>query len=297
MSDHDIAFIDLRFQGLAEQACAGLVPTRTGFILVDCGPASTLENLLGGLAGRGLDLSKLHAILLTHIHLDHAGAAGAIAAMAPTARIYVHGEKGAPHLIAPEKLLNSVRRLYGDAFENLLGEMRPIPAAQVKPLSGGETLTIDGRAIEVIPTPGHAWHHLAYADSETRIVFTGDCAGLREPGAPDVVPYTPPPDIDLEAMHASIERLRAARPSALLLSHFGFVHQPLEHLDIFQRGLVEWSEIARPLASGPLDLQQAGEQFKRLVCPGGKHQFQATTDLAHCGQGLVRYWRKKLQPA
>lgn len=297
MPDHDIAYLDLHFQGLVEQACAGVVPTRTGFVLVDCGPSSTLAHLLRGIAARGLDITSLRAILLTHIHLDHAGAAGSLAEMVPGAQVYVHGEKGAPHLKQPEKLLNSVRRLYGDAFEDLLGEMRPIPEPRVTGLAGGETLMIDGRRLEAIATPGHAWHHLAYVDAETRIVFTGDSAGLREPGAPDVLPYTPPPDIDLEAMYASVERLRAARPSALLLAHFGFVDEPLQHLEMLTRGLMEWSEIARPIAAESLELEQAGELFKQRVCPDGKHQFSATTDVAHCGQGLVRYWRKKSQAA
>ncbi len=291
MPDCDIACIDLHLQGHAEQACAGLIPTRTGYILVDCGAESTLARLQEGIAALGLEPAGLRAIMLTHIHMDHAGAAGALAELVPEAPVYVQGEKGAPHLKRPERLLNSARRLYGPAFDELMGGMRPVGERQVRELGGGEKLLIDGRRLEVIATPGHAWHHLAYADAETGIVFTGDSAGLREPGAAEVLPYTPPPEIDLESLRASIERLRAARPRALLLTHFGFVDEPEEHLEKFSRGLAEWSEIARPIAAGPLDLVPAGELFKLRVCPDGRHPFSATTDVAHCGQGLVRYWR------
>jgi len=297
MSETDIGLIDLNYRGMAEQVCSAVVPTRTGFVLVDCGPSITMEALLEGVANYGLSLAELRAILLTHIHLDHAGAAGALAARVPEAQVFVHGRNGAPHLKEPEFLLLSAGRLYGGRLEALFGGMEPVPARQVVELAGGEALTVDGRRIDVLATPGHASHHLAYMDAETKVLFAGDAAGLREPGSEDPAPYTPPPDIDLVAWRESLERMRAARPVALLLTHFGGFGNPGEHLDVFERRLMEWAEIAKPIAESELTLEEAGREFVNRVSGAGHRVFEAISNPAHCGQGLVRYWRKLALPA
>jgi glyoxylase-like metal-dependent hydrolase (beta-lactamase superfamily II) len=175
--------------------------------------------------------------------------------------------------------------------------MEAVEGRQVVELAGGEALSVDGRRIEVLATPGHASHHLAYMDAETKVLFAGDAAGLREPGSTDAAPYTPPPDIDLAAWRESLERMRAARPAALLLTHFGMFGDPGEHLDVFERRLMEWAEIAKPIAESELSLEEAGRDFVNRL-GGTRHRvFEAISDPAHCGQGLVRYWRKLALPA
>jgi glyoxylase-like metal-dependent hydrolase (beta-lactamase superfamily II) len=297
MFDSDIGILDLNYLGLRKQICAGVVPTRSGFALVDCGPGVTLNRLQEGLTDLGLALSHLHSILLTHIHLDHAGGAGTLARLAPQAQVYVHGGNGAPHLVNPERLLNSARRLYGDRLEPWFGPMEPIAESRVTRLAGGESLDLDGRRIEVIATPGHASHHLAYVDAETRTLFAGDAAGLRAPGSRVIIPYTPPPDIDLEAWRDSLARMRAARPAALFLAHFGVFPDAVDHLERFEDALGESSELARAIAETDLELDPAGDEFERRSPLPREHGFESVTSLAHCGRGLVRYWRKRAAAA
>ncbi len=264
-AEADIGVIDLKYLGVEGQVCAAVVPTKTGFLLVDCGPSITLEALVEGLENYGFAIGELRAILLTHIHLDHAGAAGTLCARAPEAQVFVHGENGAPHLRQPEKLLRSAHRLYGDRLEALFGGMEAVPGGQIAGLAGGESLTVDGRRIEVLATPGHASHHVAYIDAETRVLFAGDAAGLREAGSEEVLPYTPPPDIDLGAWGESLELMRAARPAALLLTHFGMFGDPGEHLELFERRLGDWAGTAKVIAEGDMGLEEAGREFVHQV--------------------------------
>lgn len=293
MFESDIGVLDLNYLGLQKQICAGVLPTRSGFVLVDCGPGVTLDRLQEGLADLGLALADLRAILLTHIHLDHAGGAGTLARLAPQSRVYVHGANGAPHLMNPERLLNSARRLYGDRLEPWFGPMEPIAQSTVTPLEGGERLDLDGRRFEVIATPGHASHHLAFMDSETRTLFAGDAAGLRAPDSEIVIPYTPPPDIDLELWRESLARMRTPRPAALFITHYGAFLDALDHLARFEAALGQSSELAREIAPADLDLDLAGLEFERRSPLPRQHGFESVTSLAHCGRGLVRYWRKR----
>lgn len=297
MLEHDIGALDLNYLGLPRQICAGVVPTRSGFVLVDCGPAVSLENLRTGLSDLGLELTALRAVLLTHIHLDHAGGAGTLVRLAPHAPVYVHGARGGPHLVNPEKLLHSARRLYGDRLEPWFGPVEPVPESSISPLAGGESIDIDGRRFEAIATPGHASHHLAFLDAETRVLFAGDSAGLRSQGPETIIPYTPPPDIDLRLWGESLERIREARPAALLLTHYGFFHDPVEHLIRFESLLGQASVLARVLAASHLELEAAGDEFARLTDLPASHGFESVTSLAHCGRGLVRYWRKSPLPS
>ncbi len=297
MFESDIGVLDLNYLGLPRQICAGVVPTRSGFVLVDCGPGVTLDRLQEGLADLGLALTGLRAILLTHIHLDHAGGAGTLARLAPQSAIYVHGVNGAPHLVNPERLLNSARKLYGDRLEPWFGPMEPIDPSRVTPLAGSESLELDGRRLEAIATPGHASHHLAYVDLETRTLFAGDAAGLRAPDSEAVIPYTPPPDIDLEKWRESLARMHAARPEALFLTHYGVFPDAHGHLARFEEALGQSSELAREIAAMDLDLDRAGEEFARRSPLPREHGFEAVTSLAHCGRGLVRYWRKRELPS
>ncbi|MFN8113883.1 MAG: MBL fold metallo-hydrolase [Solirubrobacterales bacterium] len=189
-------------------------------VLVDPGPASTIDTVLGELDG-----GRPRALLLTHIHLDHAGAAGTLVDRFPDLPVYVH-EAGAPHLIDPSKLLRSAGRLYGDRMEELWGEVLPVPERNVFPLGGGEI----AEGLEVIATPGHASHHVVYFDRDAGDAFAGDVAGVRIPPGETVWMPTPPPDIDLELWRASIGAVLERRPSRLLLTHYGSVAEPERHL-------------------------------------------------------------------
>ena len=182
-------------------------------MLVDPGPESSLPTLLEAIGDE-----QPRAILLTHIHLDHAAATGAMVARWPDLQVYVH-ERGAPHLIDPSKLLASAERLYGDQLEYLWGKILPVPEANVHVLSGGETVL----GMRVAYTPGHASHHVAYLHEESGTAFTGDVAACRIPPSNLVVPPTPPPDIDVELWEESLDTIAAWAPERLALTHFGAI--------------------------------------------------------------------------
>lgn len=195
-------------------------------VIVDPGPASSVPNLL-----EGLDGFVPRAILLTHVHLDHASASGVLMELWPEAELWVH-EVGAPHVIDPERLVASATRLYGERMEELWGEIRPVDAGRVRALAGGEEIG----DWEVAYTPGHARHHVSYLHRPSMTAFTGDVAGMRIGEGP-VLPPTPPPDIDLPAWRDSLERIDAWGPSALALTHFGTYGDVSEHLGSLRSNL------------------------------------------------------------
>jgi glyoxylase-like metal-dependent hydrolase (beta-lactamase superfamily II) len=203
-------------------------------VLIDCGPASCAQALLAGLAGRAP-----RALLLTHVHLDHAGAAGALVARWPQLAVYVH-PLGAPHLIDPSRLLASAGRVFGERLKPLFGDMRPVPAANVHALSDGEQV----EGLLSAWTPGHASHHIAFLDPDSGLAYCGDLAGVRL-AAGEVVPPTPPPDIDLRAWERSLELLTGWHPQALALAHFGRVESPAEHIARMREGLLRHEGWAR----------------------------------------------------
>lgn len=188
-------------------------------VLVDPGPSASLDGLLAALG----DVEP-HRILLTHIHLDHAGATGLLVRRFPGVEVWVH-ERGAPHVVDPSKLVASATRLYGDDMDRLWGEIAPVPEANLRVLRGGES--VGGFRVEY--TPGHASHHVAYLHEATGTALCGDVAGVRIGDGPLVAP-TPPPDIDVEAWHASIDRIAAWRPERLALTHWGTFEDAAEHL-------------------------------------------------------------------
>ena len=197
-----------------------------GDALIDCGPSSSLEALLAGLGEE-----RPRRLLLTHIHLDHAGAAGTLAQRWPDLEVWVH-EKGAPHLADPAKLVNSATRLYGGDMDRLWGEIVPVPEERLRVLSGGERIG----DWKVAYTPGHASHHVSYLHEPTRTAFAGDVAGVRIGGGP-VIPPTPPPDIDLELWAQSLDVLAAWRPRRIAVTHFGAYDDVDAHLDAARAGL------------------------------------------------------------
>lgn len=192
---------------------------RDGDVLIDCGPTVCVQTLFESLGDW-----QPKALLLTHIHLDHAGAAGALVARWPELEVWVH-ERGARHLVSPERLMESAYRVFGPRLDTLFGPMSPVPAERVKPLHGGERIF----GFEVAATPGHASHHIAFFDAETGEAYPGDVAGVKLGDGP-VVPPTPPPDIDLAAWHASLDRLESWNPQRLHLPHFGAIEDVASHL-------------------------------------------------------------------
>jgi len=251
--------------------------------LVDPGPESSLETLLAALGGE-----QPAAVVLTHIHLDHAAATGAIVRRWPETPVYVH-ERGAPHLIDPSRLLASAERLYGDAMERLWGEIVPVPEENVRPLAGGETVL----GMRVAHTPGHASHHVCYLHEETGTAFVGDVAAVLIPATNLVVPPTPPPDIDVETWLESIDLVEGWRPERLAVTHFGAIEEPAEHLAVVRERLAEEAQLARELD------ERAYEERHRALVASRASTEEAAAELIQCvppqyqWRGLDRYWRKR----
>lgn len=246
----DVWCIDLGFQGRAGVVAAFLVTHPRGHTLIETGPSSTLAALEAGVTAAGARLDEVTQLLVTHVHLDHAGAAGTLLGRLPGARVYVH-PRGAPHLVEPGRLMASATRIYGDRMEPLWGRVDPCPADRVVSLADGEEVQCGSRTLRALHTPGHAIHHMAFHDADGGSVFTGDVGGVRLPGTLHVRPPTPPPDIDVEAWHRSVDRLRSLAPSCLDLTHFGRFTDPGPHLDdLLHRldALVKWA--AERLARG-----------------------------------------------
>jgi glyoxylase-like metal-dependent hydrolase (beta-lactamase superfamily II) len=265
-----------------------------GGALVDPGPESCIETLLGGLR------REPHALLLTHIHLDHAGASGALVERFPSLEVWVH-ERGAPHLSDPSRLIKSAERLYGYDMDRLWGRVVPVPEANLRILRGGERIEVGGRRIEVSYAPGHASHHVVYLDRTDETSYVGDVAGVRIPPADFVLPPTPPPDIDLEAWYRSIDKVAAARPAQLALTHFGVVGEVEGHLARMREALQEQGERARRLLDSAADEEEgAGETFiaetRRRVREKRDSETASVYEQAAPPEqlwlGLKRYWEK-----
>lgn len=237
-----VSVIDLLFQGEERAIAAYLLWDRDEAALVETGPASSLDALLAGLERAGAPRERVTKLLLTHIHLDHAGAAGSLLRLLPNATVHVH-PVGAPHLADPAKLVASAARIYGEDMDRLWGETLPVPAGRLRVLQDGELVAAGGRLLRALHTPGHASHHVAYWDEAERSIYAGDVAGVRLPGAPVALPPTPPPDLDVETWSASIERLLALDASTLYLTHFGPAGGVARHLEELRARLHGWRDL------------------------------------------------------
>ena len=225
--------IDLHYQGAERVIGCYLLETPDGPALFDCGPTSCLERLRAGLRERGIELTDVRHLLLSHIHLDHAGAAGVLVRENPKLEVHV-SEIGAPHLVDPSRLERSARRLWGEAFDSLWGELAPVPEPNVHTV-GDRVL-----GLECFPAPGHASHHVCYADGDGTL-YAGDAAGVRI--APDaaVLPPTPPPDFDYAAWIATANEILKRDPHRLALIHFGAVSDVTRHIDELLSRLEDWT--------------------------------------------------------
>ena len=292
--------IDVEHRGNPQVIAACLLKGDGGPAIVDPGPTSALPTLKEKLAQCGLRVADLDAILLTHIHLDHAGATGTLVAENPRLRVYVH-ERGATHMAQPEKLLASAQRLYGGEMDLLWGEFRAVPADNLCVLRGGEQIHAGGRVLEVEYTPGHASHHVSYFDASTGLAFIGDTAGIRSANRPYIVPPTPPPDIDLETWGKSLDLILARKPAKLFLTHFGIAEPVEEHVAELRERLAQWGGIVREsLLSGADDAARAIQFATEVQADLQKHfsapeavQYVKGAGLDLCWMGLARYWRKR----
>jgi glyoxylase-like metal-dependent hydrolase (beta-lactamase superfamily II) len=295
-----LSYFDLQFQGAARLIATAVVHGAGGVALVDPGPSSTLPTLRRELEQWGASLNDVRALLLTHIHLDHAGATGTLVRELPHLRVYVH-EKGAPHMVDPAKLLASASRLYGDAMDRLWGEVAPVPASAVEVLKGGERIAAGGRHFEVAYTPGHASHHVSYFERDAGVAFVGDAAGVRLRPGGYTLPPTPPPDIDLELWHDSLAQIGRWGADTMFVTHFG-PHAPgAAHLaDVADR--IEWvSGLARTsLAIEGTDEDREtwfGNEIRRELqrrmsdTDAKAYEIAGRFDLNW--RGLARYWRKR----
>jgi glyoxylase-like metal-dependent hydrolase (beta-lactamase superfamily II) len=272
--------IDVMHLGRAHVICAH----ELNGLIIDPGPTSCLDTLLEALGGE-----EPRALLLTHIHLDHAGASGALVRRFPKLPVYVH-ERGAPHMIDPAKLMKSATQLYGDDMDRLWGEMVPVPEENIRVLSGGET--VEGLRVEY--TPGHASHHVTYVDEDAGDAYVGDVGGVRIPPSGYVAAPTPPPDIDLEKWNASLDLLESRAPQRLHLTHFGCADNVAEHIAQMRGRLAAWGEVAK---SANLDRFVDVIEAEITASAGDadpKAYFQAAPpDQLYLG--LERYWTKKAE--
>jgi len=279
-----LAPIDLRFGGRERVIGVYLLETGDGPALFDCGPSTCVERLREGLRGRGLALTDLRHLLLSHIHLDHAGAAGVLVREHPGLRVHV-SEVGAPHLVDPTRLERSARRLYGAEFDALWGELAPVPERNV------DVVRRDVLGLECFPSPGHARHHVCYVDRDGTL-YAGDAAGVRIQPARYVMPPTPPPELDLEAWEASLDEIERRAPERLALIHFGVVSEPAPHLAELRRRLREWSAIVE---------RGAGEEefaaAVRAEMDEERPAYEAAIPIRQSYAGLKRYWDKRREAA
>ncbi|AEN73450.1 beta-lactamase domain protein [Rhodothermus marinus SG0.5JP17-172] len=301
--DHGVRYLDLNYLGTDRLIACAVLESPEGLLLVDPGPTSALDNLKAALREAGASLADVRVLLLTHIHLDHAGAAGTIAAEAPHVQVYVH-RIGAPHLVDPSRLLASARRLYGELMEPLWGAVLPVPERQIVALEGGETIRPGGRTLEVAYTPGHAVHHVSFFDPETGMAFVGDTAGMQITGTRCVLPVAPPPDIQVEAWHESLERIARWQPRKLFVTHFGPSDDPETHLAQMARRLDAMAEAVRNSLDTEGDDAQRAEAFHEQVMAELRECLQDEALVSRYEQfdqpraswfGLARYWRRKLQ--
>jgi glyoxylase-like metal-dependent hydrolase (beta-lactamase superfamily II) len=274
-----VELIDLAWQGSERLIGSYLIETRDGPAIVDCGPTTCVGALKEGLVSRGMELTNVRHLLLTHIHLDHAGAAGVLVREHPALQVHV-SEVGAPHLVDPGRLERSARRLYGDTFEALWGELAPVPEENVQ-LTGERVLGLD-----CFPSPGHASHHVCYL-AEDGTLYSGDAAGVRIQPARTVLPPTPPPEVDLEAWETTLDEIERRAPSRLALTHFGVADDPPEHLRALRERLRAWAERVRAGASEDefiaRGLGELGADAER---------YDLAMPLWQSYAGLKRYWDK-----
>ncbi len=295
-----ITALDTNWVGHPRSIAAALLESESHRAIIDPGPESTLVTLREQLRAQGLSVTDLDAILLTHVHLDHAGAAGKLVRENPRLDVYVHAS-GARHMVEPAKLLASAGRLWGAELPVLFGETLPVPQENLRILEGGETIHLGARKLDVAYTPGHASHHVSYFDAANGIAFIGDTGGIRIDNGPYILPATPPPDVDLALWDASFDIILARHPARLFLTHFGYAEDPAAHLAEFRERLHRWVDFAEQSLDSATDDTAAMDAFvakcraemdQRLIPTEAEHHaFTGEPKLSFLG--LARYLRKR----
>lgn len=297
-----ITTLDLNWRGESRCIATALVRSENFAALIDPGPSTTLVTLRELLAAQQLRVLDLQAIFLTHIHLDHAAATGALVRENPALQVYVHS-RGASHMIDPTKLLSSAARLYGEQMQTLFGDFLPVPEGNLRILEGGETLLIGSRELRVLYTPGHASHHVTYYDATERVAFVGDTAGICMEGNRFILPATPPPDISLELWSASLDLIAQLHPRRLFLTHYGFSDQPDRHIQAYRERLFHWGELTADILGRAKDQTDAVREFARAVAAEAA-EFLSPSELSHyvfngalqlSFLGMARYHKKRAE--
>ena len=288
--------IDLKFLGLSENIAAFLIETSEGPVLVETGPHSTLPNLREGIKEAGFNIEDVKHVFLSHIHLDHAGAAWWFAQRG--AKIYVH-PRGIRHLSSPERLMESARRIYKDKMDELWGEMHPIDETQLVAVDHEASFQIGDQRFQAWHTPGHASHHIAWQRGKD--LFTGDVAGVSIRGG-IVIPPCPPPDINIEDWHKSTQLIRQLKIDHLYLTHYGYLPNSTKHFDQLDKRLNDWANWIKPYFDKGSSQQEITPLFQAMVIgelagagmdKKGQAQYEAANPSWMSVAGLMRYWKKK----
>jgi glyoxylase-like metal-dependent hydrolase (beta-lactamase superfamily II) len=294
-------FVDLHHLGVANVIATAVIEFDGGLAIIDPGPTARLDTLKSGLQAGGYDLADVTHVLLTHIHLDHAGATGHILEEYPDKKVVVH-ERGAPHIVDPTKLMKSATRIFGDEMQTLWGNVHPVPRESMEIIGGDGLHDLANGRIEVVYTPGHASHHVSFFDTRFKVAYVGDTVGGRIANKDAIVPTTPPPDISLELIRSSVQKILDWKPDELFITHFGPIPDPGHHIDIMLSRLDAWSDRVRESLNQPGDdeeraadfVRHIGEELRELLT---EDEALATEKGAPAGMswyGLARYWRKKL---
>lgn len=290
---------------------AGVTKVTAGYLLdaarptlVECGPALSVQHVIDGLRDLGMDPGDLAYLVLSHIHLDHAGGAGDVARAFPSATIVV-SEIGARHLVDPERLNNSSRRVYGDLMDSVYGDCTPIAPERVRGVGDGERLDLGGgRRLLLLHTPGHAKHHIAAYDDDSGALFVGDSVGVKLPGMTMIRPATPPPDFDLVLAHRTLDRYKALAPKVVYLAHYGAVDPPLEALNEADERLRLWAGTAEAAYAEHAELDHVTDTLARRFAddidsasedPDVKARVTLLSGYASNAMGLMRYFDLRAQ--
>lgn len=296
--------VDTRTAGMSKVTAGYLIdaPRPT---LVECGPALSIDAVIDALHRLGMEPGDLAYLVCTHIHLDHAGGAGDIAEAFPSATVVV-SEIGARHLVDPERLNASSRRVYGELMDSVYGDCTPIAGERVRGVADGETLELGGgRRLELLYTPGHAKHHIAAFDPDTGDLFVGDSVGVKMPGMTVIRPATPPPDFDLVLAHRSLDRYRDLGPQRVYLAHYGPVDPPMQALEEASERLTLWAETAEEAYSEHHELDHVVETLGRRFAdevavppeedPEAAERVALLSGFRSNAMGLVRYFEQRAE--
>ena len=297
----EVHTLDLNFLGIPHVIASYLIKHSKGAVIIESGPGSTIEGLRVALAEHDLRVHDVTDVLLTHIHLDHAGASGWLARNANHghgANIYVH-PNGAAHMLNPEKLLNSATRIYGDMMDTLWGEFLAVPEDKLIIVQDQQEIVVDHLHLCPLDTPGHADHHFAYLFEG--ICFTGDVGGIRLPGPPHLRVPMPPPEFHLEKWRASLSKLQETRCKRIAPTHFGIYEDAKSHWEMLKRGLDEVDEFMQNVLPTDPPVEVINDRFTEWTAERSKQQgltedefapYEAANPSWMSATGMQRYWRK-----